>query len=193
MKMSKKLINFRDKALLETLVQKYGDDVVLDQILNAVKGAAAEVSEEVPASEEECCNEEGTLGHLDESLMNCILEFIKKLEGYRLRTREFHWNFDTLGRHKNRDEIMSFLTDSEDAIAEDMMGFFGIRIKPGQIIPVLPKAMDTITMLCELAFDITKMKKCVEGYPECYGISSILDDMMHNCNKYRYLESRIQN
>ena len=189
--MKKTEMNYRDKALLEALVDRYGEGEISDQIVLIATNPSS--SEPKSSNEDECCTEDVGLGKIDDTLKNCILEFIKKLEGYRIRTREFHWNFDSLGRHKNRDEIMEFLLSAEDDIAEDMMGFFGIRIKPGELYPVMPKAMDTISMLCELAFDITKMKRCIEGYPECFGISSILDDMMHSCNKYRYLESKLQN
>ena len=189
--MDNEKMNYRDKALLESLTDRYGEDAIVDQVLIIAK--QPDIASAESDCQDACCDTEDVgLGKINDNLKNCILEFIKKLEGYRIRTREFHWDFDSLGRHKNRDEIMDFLLKIEDDIAEDMMGFFGVRIKPGDIVPVLPKATDTITMLCELAFDITKMKHCVEGYPECYGISSILDDMMHNCNKYRYLESRKQ-
>lgn len=206
----KKIVKFRHKALLEKMIQKYGDEKVLDQILALdTPDEDTEFEEDFPPPPEECsCDDEEecfcdskkpcknhkkeSSYELNDKILNCILEFIKKLEGYRLRAKEFHWNFDSVDHHFIRDEFISFLTGDEDAIAEDMMGYFGIRIKPGMIVGVLPKSMNPTDMLDELRFDIIKMKRCIEGCIECSGISNILDEMMHRCNKFKYLESKLE-
>ena len=85
---------------------------------------------------------------------------------------------------------MSELTDYEDSIAEESMGIFGIRIKVGDIVPVMPEAVDTKTLLVNLNSDTLTLLASLENEDSIFGgIPSILEDILHDVNSSRYLET----
>ena len=87
---------------------------------------------------------------------------------------------------------MSSLTDYEDSIAEDAMGAFGFRIKVGDIVPVMPEELELNSLLPSLTNLTISLKQKLEKSTissEFSGIISILDDMIHDLNKGKYLET----
>lgn len=114
-----------------------------------------------------------------------ILELINAMEGFRLRTREIHWSTRRNSIHKLCDDIMAELHDKSDEIAEDAQGMFG-RIEIGQLKPTEPAEKDLIPMLRALR---TICMSAKEKWTDkrFSGISSILDDLIHDANKWTYL------
>ena len=85
--MDNEKMNYRDKALLESLTDRYGEDAIVDQVLIIAK--QPDIASAESDCQDGCCDTEDLgLGKINDNLKNCILEFIKKLEGYRIRTRE---------------------------------------------------------------------------------------------------------
>ena len=130
-------INRKDRVLLEALTDKYGRDLVATAMLSIANltGDAGETDVEEGGG----------------SCENCVLEFIKFLEGARIRMRELHWQAERNSEHKLTDDIISTLESTEDSIAEDFMGICNFRIKVGQVVPVMPESRTT-PMSCRNCF-----------------------------------------
>ena len=146
------IFNKNDKILLEGLEEKYGKDV-LAQIINAISsGEAVPVECEaiaVPTSEEK------------------ILEYIMYLEGVRIRIRELHWQAERHSEHILTDDIIEELEKTEDAIAENLMGVCGFRIKVGQICPIMTQQTDLKSVLAELDEKTIELEAHSWGYRRC--------------------------
>lgn len=170
-----KNISAEDKKLLEELEQKYSPD----ELAAVIK----ELSDSSNLSTAVVAIEEGP------SLAEVVLDFLKKLEGYRIRLREYHWNAETMSMHTLTDNLMSDLLSIEDEIAEDMQGILGIRITPGQLIPVFTLSTELEPTLKELIKETLTFKASIEDEEQCSGMISILDDLVHKLNKALYLES----
>ena len=120
-----------------------------------------------------------------------ILNFICKLEGYRIRFREYHWSAKTMTLHKLCDDIMSSLLDYEDQIAEEFQGNINYRIQPGTIRPILIEdASAGINKTLQILLtDIIAFKKQIKncGDDNYDGMLNIIDDMIHKINTFKYL------
>lgn len=114
-----------------------------------------------------------------------IMTFLNAIEGFRLRTREIHWSTRRRSIHVLCDDIMSELNDKLDEIAEDAQGMFG-RIEVGQFVPSVPDASEPIPMLRALRDTCIKFKATCED-PRFAGIASLVDDLIHDANKWTYL------
>lgn len=177
------MISRRDKRLMEAFEGKYTPQELLSAI-QQIKGNLAGVPVDAPMEDES----------ESISIPEAILLYIKKLEGYRIRLREIHWSAKSKAEHELSDDLMSDLVDYEDSIAEEAMGIFGVRVKVGDIIPELPKEQDLKSVLNALTNDTLTLLASLE--PEAGktsipsgGIPSILEDIIHDLNKSKYLET----
>ena len=118
-----------------------------------------------------------------------ILNYIQKLEGYRIRLRELHWSAERMSAHKLTDDLMNTLVNIEDDIAEDLQGFLGIRIGVGTVSPVMPEAKDIKSLLETIKQETLSLRETIDGVPDFVGIVSMLDDLVHSMNKSLYLET----
>ena len=174
-----KHISLADKRLLEDLERKYPQDeliAIVTQMTNASNLSTLNNTE---------IQEEGESVNYQE----LILDFIQKLEGYRVRLREFHWSAEKMAAHKLTDDLMNTLITVEDDIAEDLQGFLGIRIKVGTLVPILPTATDIKSLLQVIIQETLTLRASIDGIPELVGIVSMLDDLIHSMNKSLYLET----
>lgn len=174
-----KHISLADKGLLEELERKYPQDeliAIVTQMTNASNLSTLDKTE---------FQEEGESVNYQE----LILDFIQKLEGYRVRLREFHWSAEKMAAHKLTDDLMNTLVTVEDDIAEDLQGFLGIRIKVGTLVPVLPTATDIKSLLQVIIKETLTLRASIDGIPALTGIVSLLDDLIHSMNKSLYLET----
>lgn len=117
------------------------------------------------------------------------VEFINLLHGYLIRVKEIHWNTDSNAEHLLCDEIQDCLMGGEDRFAECAMGMDGEHFKVGDLEPMLPNAEKLGPMLKELHGDIIDMKKELDD-EEDGGLMNILDELLENCNKFRYRETQ---
>lgn len=181
------MISRKDKKLLEAFENKYTPQELLATIQEIkAKGNLAGVPEVTP----EAAQNDG----VGTSFPEAILLYIKKLEGYRIRLREIHWSTEKKAEHELSDDLMSDLTDYEDSIAEEAMGIFGVRVKVGDIVPALPEGKDLKTLLGTLTNDTLTLLASLEPEPgktsiPSGGIPSILEDIIHDLNKSKYLET----
>ena len=108
--------------------------------------------------------------------------------------REIHWSTENKSKHELSDNLMSMLADYEDSIAEEAMGIFGIRVKVGDIVPEIPEGRDIKSILTSVTNDTLTLLASLEpsegetSIPSG-GIPSILEDIIHDLNKSKYLET----
>lgn len=176
---------------------KFASDVINEAILPQEAAIAMnilldEVPEETTEQVEQQAHQQTQAAYSVPNVQIAILNFIKKLEGYRIRLREFHWSVTKASEHELTNSLMGKIEAYEDSIAEDMQGFLGIRIQVGDIVPVLPP---NNLSLNELIKSITKdtivIKTSLEGMNinSTAGIESLLDDITHDCNVAAYLST----
>lgn len=169
-----KRISRQDRMLLESLENKYGTDAVATAIMtiaNRENAVSVDTVDNVVTPQE------------------AVLDFIKFIEGVRIRLREIHWEAERNSRHLLTDDIISSLEDSEDNIAEDLMGICGFRIKVGAIIPKMPIQVELCQLLCELHEAVIQLCACLESDSIYGGIVNELEDLMHKIGKWKYLET----
>ena len=77
-----------------------------------------------------------------------------KLEGYKTRMKELHWDASSMSSHELCDKITDTISEFEDALAEEMQTISGETIKPGDISIELPKAMTLKEFIAEFLKDI---------------------------------------
>jgi DNA-binding ferritin-like protein len=114
-----------------------------------------------------------------------IIDFICSLHGYLIRIKEIHWNTESNSIHLLCDEISDDLSDCEDRFTECAMGMSGEHFKIGDLKPMLPHATSLIPMLKELEKEIIEMEDSLTSKKD-NGLINILDEMLENCNKYKY-------
>lgn len=168
-----KRMNRKDRVILEDLQTKYGLDLLADAIMN-VHNSSKEGDAEV-------------IQQTEMSPAEVVLEYIKRIEGYRIRLREIHWMADHKSTHELADSLIYDLASYEDSIAEDMMGIIGYRIKVGTVIPKLPKSTELKALINEIVNDTIFVKASIEAVPVWTGIVNILDECIHMLNKSQYL------
>lgn len=167
-------INRKDRVLLENLGNKYGNDVVASALMSIAARKYGQISN----------NKDGR------SLpQEAVLEYIKYLEGVRIRLREIHWSVDKNSLHKLTDDMISEIEKTEDDIAEDLMGFCGFRIKVGEVVPNIPSASELGAVISELTEKTIELEASIEGDKKFNGIINVLDDLIHYLNKSDYLST----
>ena len=114
-----------------------------------------------------------------------ITDFICLLHGYLIRLKEIHWNTDNNSEHLLCDEILDCISDCEDRFTECAMGIEGKHFKVGTLKPMLPNSETLLPMLKELEKEVIDMKKTLTDGKES-GLINVLDDLLENCNKYKY-------
>lgn len=166
-------ISRKDRVILEQLSEQYGTDVlstVVMNVSNEKNGSDAAVAAGAETSPEEI-----------------VLEYIKKIEGYRIRIREFHWDAKSHSLHNLADSMMDDLESYEDSIAEDFMGIIGYRIQVGAVVPKMPRATEIKALIDEIVADSLYVRVKISELPRWSGIVSLIDDCVHNMNKSKYL------
>ena len=154
--------------LLESLEEKYGTDAIATAIM-AIANKQNNIKEEAITPQE------------------AVLDFIKYIEGVRIRLKEFHWVAERNSKHLLNDDISSSLEEFEDNIAEDLMGVCGFRIQVGAIVPTMTNQVELSSLLCELHDAVVQLCACLENDKLYGGIVNELEDLMHNIGKWKYL------
>lgn len=120
-----------------------------------------------------------------------VLNYIMRLEGYMIRAKELHWSAETKSGHELIDEIRDKIEDLEDSIAEDMMGYLGVRITVGEVKPIETSAEDITTFLTALYTDTMGFYSEIKNNVNCIGIVSELESFLHELNKGKYLKELV--
>ena len=163
-----KRIRRQDRMLLESLEDKYGTDAIATAIM-AIANKQNDVEEDVVTPQE------------------AVLDFIKYIEGVRIRLRALHWVAERNSRHMLTDDIISSLEDFEDNIAEDLMGVCGFRIQVGAVVPTMTNQVELSPLLCELHEAVIQLCACLENDKVDIGIVNELEDMTHKIGQWKYL------
>ena len=163
-----KRIRRQDRMLLESLEDKYGTDAIATAIMTIANKQNA-VEEDVVTPQE------------------AVLDFIKYIEGVRIRLRELHWVAERNSKHMLTDDIISSLEEFEDNIAEDLMGVCGFRIQVGAVVPTMTNQVELSPLLCELHEAVVQLCACLENDKLYGGIVNELEDLMHDIGKWKYL------
>lgn len=114
-----------------------------------------------------------------------ILEFENRLNGYRTRVKELHFSAKRHSIHVILDDFSNSLAEYEDEVMEDAQAIHGQYI-PGEINPVLPKSLDSLSLLKEIRADLANMREFF-SQPMYAGCLTITDDFFHTVNKTIYL------
>lgn len=114
-----------------------------------------------------------------------FLEFENRLNGYRTRVKELHFSAKKHSIHVILDDFTNDLTEFEDEFMEDAQALHG-QFTPGEIMPVLPKSLDSVSLLKEIRADLANMREFITS-PMYAGLMSVLDDFFHTVNKTIYL------
>ena len=157
----------QDRVLLESLEDKYGKESLANAIMLIANGSDVEQPSLSP--------------------QEAVLDYIMYLEGLRIRLREIHWESERNSRHVLTDSMISDIESFEDAIAENLMGICGFRIKVGNIVPKITTMVDLNDVLEEFSNVTLQLCASIENDVQYTGIVNELDDMMHDIGKWKYL------
>lgn len=166
-------MNRKDRVLLEDLNTKYGSDLMANAIIAIANSK----------------DENGNIPEPTRSREDIVLDFIRFIEGARIRFRELHWELERNAEHKLTDDIISELESVEDNIAEDFMGVVGYRIKVGQLVPFMPKSSALEPCLDETLTWCKTVKECISDDSSYDGIVNEIDDLIHFLRKSKFLST----
>jgi DNA-binding ferritin-like protein len=124
----------------------------------------------------------------DEDNRNLVLGILNRIEGYKTRLKELHWEAKNMSAHTLIDKLSDDLARYEDAIAEDFQGEFG-DFEVGTLKPILPGAVDTKSVIRELREDVAKLIDIDDEFIYA-GIKSNSEEFIHKLNLYLYLIRR---
>lgn len=115
-----------------------------------------------------------------------FIEFICKLEGFKIRLKELHWSAPSLSIHRLVDSVSTSLSELEDSVAEEFMSVYSL-IKPGTISPILPETTEFLESLIDLRSLVVEVKQSTGSSGIWGGIVSRFDDFISTLNKTIYL------
>ena len=116
-----------------------------------------------------------------------ILDLENKFHGIHTRLKELHFSAPSLSIHKLIDEFDEEFQEFDDAIMENAQALWGF-IKPGDLNPTLPEAMNFQELLTEIKGLLVRIKReAADNEIFWSGILNRVDDFMEVVNKYIYL------
>lgn len=166
-------MNRKDRVLLEDLNTKYGSDLMANAIIAIANSK----------------DENGNIPEPTRSREDIVLDFIRFIEGARIRFRELHWELEKSNDHKVTDDLISTLEKTEDNIAEDFMGVVGYRIKVGQLMPFMPKSTALEPCIDEVLSWCVTVKGCIRDDSGFDGIVNEIDGLVHFLRKSKFLST----
>ena len=104
---------------------------------------------------------------------------INKLEGYKTRLEELHWNAlkKDLTLHRFIDECSKEVYEYQDDLAENLQSFMGV-INVGDVVAILPTSVDLYSLLNELKQDIRNFELRYKAEPQFVGAININENAM---------------
>lgn len=123
------------------------------------------------------------------SPQEAILNYLRFLEGVRINLKEIHWNKRYTKTHEISSNMITMLDSVQDSIAEDMQGFYGIRIQIGGLVPIICKIESLADLIDTLRTKTIELKRSILNVDGLDGVVSILDGLVHDINVSGYLES----
>lgn len=124
-------------------------------------------------------------------LKSKTIEFLSILEGYHQCLKGLHWSATHNALHALCDNIDEEVLETEDEIAECVMGLTGTKFGVGDLKTLLPEAKTLDGVLKEMKKDLIDFKNFIGDGTEFSGLQNILDDYMQNINKWNYLRTLV--
>lgn len=117
---------------------------------------------------------------------NIFITFISKIEGWKTRCKNLHWDAPRKNIHVYLDEFLEILSDYQDSLAEEIMGISG-KIPPTAITGISPWSSDAWNFIKEVREDTLLFYSQVSQENLYAGVRSECETFIHNINKYIYL------
>lgn len=162
-------MEFLDRETLKCIAKGYDDSAIASAV---VKIVTSDNEADTPSLEE------------------CVLKYIRILEGTRVRVKEIHWSAKSSTVHMLMDSLSAFIMSYEDAIAESFMGVCGFRIKVGQVVPEIPEISDHEDIVEYLSIQTMGLLRLLVQDPKYIGLTKKLEDMYCELNKFTYLATQ---
>ena len=105
-----------------------------------------------------------------------ILNLENEFQGINTRLKELHFSSQTMSIHRLIDDFTDEFKKFEDAIMENAQALWGF-IKPGDLDPVLPDALEFEELLVDLRGKLTKVKIEAKDNMMWTGIINRVDDL----------------
>ena len=161
------MIKDKDKKILESLTEMYGADDVLNQIQNNVIVVETENTSEL-----------------------VVVEYISKIECAISRLKEIHWSALDDKTHVLSGELIEFLNNKQDVIAEDYMGACGEKLKIGCLGCSCYDCTNLPELLKCIREDTLKLYPMLCGDCVLSGIKATLDTIISTLNSYLYKDTQ---
>lgn len=115
-----------------------------------------------------------------------IINLENQFHGIHTRLKELHFSAPSISVHKLIDEFDEEFCEFDDAFMENAQALWGF-IKPGDLNPVLPKALEFENLLEDLRGILISIKRESSDSLMWTGIINRVDDFCETVNKYIYL------
>lgn len=117
-----------------------------------------------------------------------IIQLINRLEGYKTRLKEIHWNAagSDLVLHRFVDEIICAVSGFEDAIAENMQACYGV-IQVGTLSPILPETGCPCKILKIYKEDLVNFQRRYKAETMYVGAIAIVEGAISEVDRLIYL------
>ena len=114
-----------------------------------------------------------------------VLETANRLEGFQTRIKELHFSSFSMSLHNLVDDFGKAIKEFEDAYLELCQVTWGF-IKPGELNPILPDALEFEELLTEVRGMLVKIKKKFESDMLNSGLINRVDDFFEQVNIFIY-------
>lgn len=114
-----------------------------------------------------------------------VLETANRLEGAKTRIKELHFSSFSMSLHNLVDDFEDAIKEFEDAYLELCQVTWGF-IKPGELNPILPDALEFEELLTEVRGMLVKIKKKFESDMLNSGLINRVDDFFEQVNIFIY-------
>lgn len=114
-----------------------------------------------------------------------VLDFINKLETYKIAMKNMHWDSSSMSEHKLWDDILSYVTEQQDEIAEVAQGVLG-TIKRNELKPEHYEISNSKKALNDIINDTKEFHKTISDN-KFIGLRSVIESFLSELDKFTYL------
>lgn len=121
-----------------------------------------------------------------------FFEFIQKLEGFKVRFKELHWNAFSNAEHLLVDKILSEISEFQDNFAETGFTVFG-KFPAGTFVALtdLIVSENTKDALQELLSTMFEAKESLTSQPNLCDFSALCDEGISFTRRLIYLADQV--
>lgn len=114
-----------------------------------------------------------------------VLDFINKLETYKIAMKNMHWDSSSMSEHKLWDDILSYVTEQQDEIAEVAQGVLG-TIKRNELKPEHYEITNSKKALNDIIKDAKSFHASISD-KKFIGLRSVIESFLAEMDKFVYL------